>query len=146
MLDVGHNELAAEALAAFLQQSGRMNTICVLAMLADKSAEAVAQAMAHVGKRWLCADSPGQRGQSGERLAARLRSVLPNAEISAFGALSDALQTALSTAGANDTVLVFGSFTTVSAAAAWLKNSLQHDGHDADRITLVEAGKGSREK
>ena len=143
LLDVGHNELAAEALAAYLQDSGRVNTICVLAMLADKSAEAVARAMAQVSKRWLCADSPGSRGQSGERLAQRLKSVLPNAEIGVFGPLANALQAALSNAAAHDTILVFGSFTTVSAAADWLKSRLQQDGHDADRITLIEPGKGS---
>ena len=130
-------------LAAYLQDSGRVNTICVLAMLADKSAEAVARAMAQVSKRWLCADSPGSRGQSGERLAQRLRSALPSAEIGAFGSLADALQAALSSAAAHDTILVFGSFTTVSAAADWLKSRLRQDGRDADRITLIEPGKGS---
>ncbi len=146
LLDVGHNELAAQALAAFLQDSGRLNPICVLSMLADKSAEAVARAMGHVCKRWLCADSPGARGQSGERLAQRLISVLPDADISVFGPVDDALHAALSNADEYDTILVFGSFTTVSAAAACLDNSLQHDAHDADRITFVKSGKGSREK
>jgi dihydrofolate synthase/folylpolyglutamate synthase len=135
LLDVGHNELAAEALAAFLEDSRRFNTTCVLAMLADKSAEAVALAFGQVAKRWLCADSKGPRGQSGERLAQRISTALPTAGVSAFGALGDALQEALSTAQANETILVFGSFSTVSAAADWLKNSLQHDGHDTDRIT-----------
>jgi len=142
LLDVGHNELAAEALAAFLQASGRNGAICVLAMLADKSAEAVALAMAPVCKRWLCADSPGARGQSGERRARRLKAVLPESTVDVFGPVGDALRKALSSASADETILVFGSFTTVAAAAQWL----QHDVHDADRITVDESEKTSREK
>lgn len=141
LLDVGHNELAAQALASFLQGSGRNSTICVLAMLADKSAEAVAHAMAAVCRRWLCADSPGKRGQSGERLAQRLKSVLPDAEVMVFGPLGDALQAALAQAAGDETVLVFGSFTTVAAAAEWI----QHVGHDAARISVDESGNPGRE-
>lgn len=146
LLDVGHNELAAEALAAYLEESHRLNTSCVLAMLADKSAEAVALALGHRAGRWLCADSPGPRGQSGERLAQRISGVLPGARVTAFNALGDALQEAVSGAQAHETILVFGSFTTVSAAAGWLRNSLQHDGHDADRITATEPAKDILEK
>ena len=146
ILDVGHNGLAAKALAAFLEEKHGSNTICVLAMLADKPAEVVATTMDHVCKRWLCADSKGPRGQTGERLAERLKSALPGAHISAFGPLDDAVRAALSMAGKHKTILVFGSFTTVSAAADCLKNSLQHDGHDADRITSDESGKNPREK
>lgn len=146
LLDVGHNALAAAALAAFLENSGRTNTTCVLAMLADKSAEDVALALGHVCKRWLCADSASDRGQTGERLAQRIGSVLPDARIDAFALLADALQEALDHAGKNETILVFGSFLTVSAAAQWLQNSLKHDGHDADRITGDESVIGPREK
>lgn len=146
ILDVGHNELAAEVLADFLENKPHSNTICVLAMLADKSAEKVALAMGHVCKRWLCADSPGPRGQTGEHLARRLRSALPAAKVTAYGPLGEALQAALSSADKNQTILVFGSFSTVSGAAHWLQNSLQHDRHDADRITANESAKGTREK
>ena len=115
-------------------------------MLADKPAEVVATTMDHVCKYWLCADSKGQRGQTGERLAERLKTALPNAQISAFGPLDDAIRAALSMVEEHETILVFGSFLTVSAAADILKNSLQHDGHDADRITSDESGKNPREK
>ena len=140
LLDVGHNELAAAALAGFLEDSGRVSTHCVLAMLADKSAEAVALAMGHVCQSWLCADSPGPRGQSGERLAQRLGATMPGAKIKAYGSLDEAMQAALLTAKEKDTILVFGSFSTVSAAAQWVQNSLQHNGHDADRINEGESG------
>ena len=146
ILDVGHNGLAAKALTTFLEEKHGSSTICVLAMLADKPAEVVATTMGHVCKRWLCADLRGPRGQTGERLAERLKTALPNAQISAFGPLDDAIQAALSMVEEHETILVFGSFLTVSAASDILKNSLQHDGHDADRITPDESGKNPREK
>ncbi len=135
LLDVGHNELAAEVVAAYLQDNNRSNVTCVLAMLADKPAEAVALALGNVCTRWLCADSPGDRGQSGELLASRVKTALPSARVSSFRLLDQAMQTAVSTVNEKETILVFGSFTTVSAAAGWLQNSMQRDGHDAAKIT-----------
>ena len=125
LLDVGHNELAANAVATFLKENKRSNTTCVLAMLADKSAEAVASALGAVCGQWLCADSNGQRGQSGELLAQRVKTALPGAKVSSFGPLDDAMQEAVATVSEDGTILVFGSFLTVSAAASWLQNSRQ---------------------
>jgi folylpolyglutamate synthase/dihydropteroate synthase len=127
LLDVGHNELAAEAVAAFLEDNKRSNTTCVLAMLADKPAEAVALALGKICQRWLCADSPGDRGQKGTGLARRIKDALPGAVVSSFGPLDEAMQAAVSSAVESDTILVFGSFTTVSGAANWLQNSMQRD-------------------
>ena len=104
-------------------------------MLADKHAEAVALALGRVCKRWLCANTPGQRGQAGEVLAQRVKTVLPGAGVVAFGSLSAALQEAVSSVSRDQTILVFGSFSTVSGAAAWVQNSMQHDNHDAAKIT-----------
>ena len=134
LLDVGHNALAAEAVAAYLKENKRTNTTCVLAMLADKPAEAVALALGGVCKRWLCADSSGDRGQSGRSLTRRVKSVLPGAEVSFFGPLGDAMQFALANVDETETILIFGSFTTVSAAASWIQNSMQHDRHDTAKI------------
>ena len=135
LLDVGHNELAAEVVANFLKHSGKTNITCVLAMLADKHAEEVAVALGKVCKRWSCADSPGKRGQAGELLARRIKAALPDAKVAAFGSLDVALQQVLSSASEDETILVFGSFSTVAVAAAWVQNSMQHDSHDAAKIT-----------
>lgn len=135
LLDVGHNELAAKAVAGFLRDNDRSNTVCVLAMLADKSAEAVAAVLGDVCGLWLCADSNGERGQAGDLLARRVKTVLPDAKVSSFGPLGDAMQRAILSVDDDGTILVFGSFLTVAAAASWLQNSMQHGGHDADRIT-----------
>ena len=135
LLDVGHNQLAAEVVAVFLEDNKRSNTTCVLAMLADKQVEAVALTLGKVCRRWLCADSPGNRGQTGELLARRVKTALPDAEVSFFGQLGDAMQEAVSSVEKNETILVFGSFSTVSGAAGWLQNSMQRGRHDAAKIT-----------
>lgn len=135
LLDVGHNALAAEVVAAFLEENKIDNITCVVAMLADKPAEAVADALAAVCQRWLCADAPGDRGQQGKVLARRIKTALPAADVSGFGPLDEALQAAVSLADKDDTILVFGSFSTVSGAANWLQKSMQRDGHDTARIT-----------
>jgi len=145
LLDVGHNELAAEVVADYLQDKQRSSVTCVLAMLAGKPAEAVATALGNVCTRWLCASSPGDRGQSGELLAYRVKAALPSASVSSFHLLEDAMQTALLTVGKDETILVFGSFTTVSVAADWLQDSMQRDAHDAAKITRGESGTHSRD-
>ena len=136
LLDVGHNELAAEAIADYLLESGKTNISCVLAMLKDKSAEAVALALGGVCKRWFCTSSSGARAQSGEMLARRVSSALPDADVGYFESMAESLQMAVSKARVDDTILVFGSFTTVSAAADWLKTGHGHEVLDAAKLTL----------
>jgi dihydrofolate synthase/folylpolyglutamate synthase len=138
ILDVGHNELAAEVVAAYFRQKNNSAVTCVLAMLADKSAEAVALALGGVCRRWLCAGSFGERGQSGQVLARRIETELPSAEVRSFEALDEAMQEALSSTDADETILVFGSFSTVLAAADWLQNSMQQDSHDAAKINGIQ--------
>jgi len=131
ILDVGHNELAAQALAEYLRDSGHSNVTCVVAMLADKAVEATALALGSFCSRWVCADSTGSRGQSAQVLAGRIEAVLPAAKVDAGGSVEDAMASTLARVNADETILVFGSFTTVSSAANWL----QRDAHDAARIT-----------
>jgi len=119
MLDVGHNALAAEVVAETLRENNLSNVTCVLAMLAAKPAETVAVALDGVCGRWLCADSPGDRGQHGELLARRVKDALPAARVSSVGSIEAAMDRALSLVGKVGTILVFGSFSAVSGALAW---------------------------
>ncbi len=121
LLDVGHNALAADAVATYLQASARTQVTCVLAMLADKAAESVALSLGKVCQRWLCADSPGPRGQSGKALMRRLKTTLPAAQLSCFKTLDEAMCEAVASTGERDTILVFGSFSTVASVAKWVK-------------------------
>jgi dihydrofolate synthase/folylpolyglutamate synthase len=134
ILDVGHNAMAARVVADFLVRSERSSVTCVLAMLGDKPVEDVAVTLGEVCNRWYCASSPGARGQTAGVLSDRLQKALPGADITEVEDLGDALQIALENTDSRDTILVFGSFTTVAAALGWIKNSLQHDRHDTARI------------
>ena len=125
LIDVGHNALAAEVVARYLNQNKKADVVCVLAMLADKPAESVARALNSVCKHWLCADSHGERGQSGELLAGRVKAVLPTAKVNSFKLIDAALEKALSLAGKSDTVLVFGSFPTAADTFTWQQNRLK---------------------
>ena len=125
-LDVGHNAMAAEAVATFLagQERRGAGTVCVLAMLADKPAEEVALALGGSCQHWLCAGLPGQRGQTGEVLAQRVVSALPEADVQATRCVDEAMQAALADHGGFGRVLVFGSFVTVASATNWLRAQL----------------------
>jgi dihydrofolate synthase/folylpolyglutamate synthase len=128
LLDVGHNALAAEAVAAHLAKLDHgkgATTLCVLAMLADKSAEDVALAMQGVCGHWICAGLPGKRGQTGIALARRVLAVLPGADVQTATNVDDAMQAALARRGF-DRILVFGSFVTIATAANWVRERMQH--------------------
>jgi dihydrofolate synthase/folylpolyglutamate synthase len=129
-LDVGHNTLAAESVASFLagQEPLGAGNVCVLAMLADKPAEEVAVALSETCQRWLCAGLPGDRGQTGEALAQRIKTALPAADVRALPGVDEAMQAALTDQDGFGRVLVFGSFVTVAAAADWLRVHIQHTG------------------
>jgi len=119
-LDVGHNPMAADAVADALlpiREAGNIrNCRCVLAMLADKDAAGAADELRPLVTHWYCAGLPGSRGQSGAQLAARMQEAVGAAPIRVFDSVQQALRAALADSGPDDGVLVFGSFLTVAAA------------------------------
>jgi len=125
LVDVGHNALAAEAVAEYFQLNHQTNVICILAMLADKPAGSVALVLGGVCGHWLCADSPGERGQSGALLASRVKDALPAAQVSSVKSMDAAMEKALSLAGKDKTILIFGSFSTAAEAFTWRQNRLK---------------------
>jgi dihydrofolate synthase/folylpolyglutamate synthase len=138
LLDVGHNALAAAAVAEWLlRERGRgaiAEVTCVLAMLADKPAGEVARALQPVTERWVCAGLPGTRGQTGEALAERVNAVLEGGEVRAERTVEEAMEVAVAAVGDAGCVLVFGSFVTVAAASAWIGRHMQRGPHDAAKI------------
>ncbi len=135
LLDVGHNALAARAVAAQLRAGGVASTACVIAMLADKPVEMVARALDQVCRCWICVDSHGDRGQRGARLAKRIQAVLPETDVSDIATFSAAIEKAIDLVGEDGTVLVFGSFSVVADATRWLQNRIQHGFNDAAKMT-----------
>jgi dihydrofolate synthase/folylpolyglutamate synthase len=119
-LDVGHNEMAAAAVAATLQSPDGAGSPgacrCVLGMLVDKDANGTAAALAPLITHWYCCGLPGPRGQSGASLAGRIESAVDGRPVAAFESVAGGLRAALREAAAGDAVLVFGSFLTVEEA------------------------------
>jgi dihydrofolate synthase/folylpolyglutamate synthase len=120
MIDVGHNPMAAEAVAKVLQDSmkGRPGSRCrcVIAMLADKDAASVAGILGSLVSDWYCAGLPGDRGQTGAELAARIGSGSGGESIHVCPDVDQALDQALKVSSPEDCILVFGSFLTAGAA------------------------------
>jgi dihydrofolate synthase/folylpolyglutamate synthase len=118
IIDVGHNPLAARAVARHLEKLSRngRRMFCILAMLKDKDTEQVSLALNSVIDHWYCAGLTGERGQSGEELAQRLAKALPGSNVRTFETVAQAVDEARSNASDNDRVLVFGSFETAACA------------------------------
>ncbi len=120
-VDVGHNPMAARAVAATagdaMRSEGLARCRCVLAMLADKDAAGVAEELAPVVSGWYCAGLEGERGQSGHALAGRLEQAGLSGRLYSFDSVSEALDAAVSDSAKNEAVLAFGSFFTAAEAA-----------------------------
>jgi len=117
IFDVAHNVEAAQVLAEHLQSElpGRRVHL-VLGMLADKPVEAFCRVLAPHLQYVYCAALPTPRGLSAEGLVARVRST--GVEASGFADVAGAMRAAFDAAGAEDQVLVTGSFLTVAEGLA----------------------------
>jgi len=123
-VDVGHNVLAAVAVLQSLRgisaQDAALNCHCVIGMLADKDAAAIAQILEPAVSSWYCAGLGGERGQSGEELAMQIRAGTVNAKVVSCADVDTALDAALGALNAQSPaagfLLVFGSFSTAEQA------------------------------
>ncbi|HEX4598119.1 MAG TPA: bifunctional tetrahydrofolate synthase/dihydrofolate synthase [Burkholderiaceae bacterium] len=129
ILDVAHNPQAAEALAATLDQhpsEGR--THAVFAMLRDKDVAGVVEQIGSRVDRWYLAPTSGARGMDVQTLASIVQQVpaIAGRIVERFESVPDALAAARSAAGADDRILVFGSFVTVADAVRVLHSDSGH--------------------
>ena len=123
-VDVGHNALAAEAIVETLCKINPPDTEikchCVIGMLADKDAVAVARTLEPVVSGWYCTGLEGERGQTGDELARQVRAATVNAKITSCVDVNAALDIALEELSrerrASGCILVFGSFSTAAQA------------------------------
>jgi dihydrofolate synthase/folylpolyglutamate synthase len=120
ILDVAHNPHAARALAANLNALPRTGRrLAVIAMLADKDADSVIDAMKEQFDHWYLAGLSGTRGRAAAQLATVLQSKgLP---LSVHGDVASAWQAACQEAKAADTIAAFGSFHTVAEVMALIQ-------------------------
>lgn len=123
LVDVGHNPQAAAALAQWLAAHPVAGaTRAVYAALADKDAPGVVAQLAGVVDQWYLAglEGEGVRSCDSATLRARLAGSVA-AQGSLHPEVDAALQAALATSGADDRVLVFGSFHTAARALRLLQ-------------------------
>lgn len=122
--DVAHNPHAVASLVAQLQsQPIAGKTHMVIAMLADKPASEVVELLVPVADDWYTAGLEDQpRGLSSNAMASVVKSALlahtgADVKLCAEHTVEDAIAAAMSAAGAQDRVVILGSFYTVAAAA-----------------------------
>jgi len=122
VVDVAHNPQAARELAAWLRAQPPATTAAVFAVLADKDAAAMVEALAGSVSRWHLAGLAGSgRGQEVDAFAARLAGTAADSGTRDAG-VADALARALAASPAGGRVLVFGSFHTAAAALEALRS------------------------
>ena len=114
LVDVAHNPLAVQALAAYLEaRRPRPRRHAVCGILGDKDARAMLHALVPEIDAWYLASLPGARGRCAAELARELPETATN---TAFDSVEDALRAALHARSEGDEIVVFGSFVTVDRA------------------------------
>ncbi|MCC6071539.1 bifunctional tetrahydrofolate synthase/dihydrofolate synthase [Massilia sp. GCM10020059] len=131
ILDVAHNPHAASALAQNLGNMGfHPFTYAVFGIMEDKDIDGVIAPMAEFVDHWCVADLPSPRSASSGKLAEKLAALRPASakegeySVSAFPDPAQAFANAMSRAGENDRIVVFGSFYTVAGVMAARKSSI----------------------
>lgn len=124
--DVGHNPHGAQWLSAELAHHyPGLPVMAVYAALADKDASGVAQALTTQVSHWYLGGLEGARGRSSDALQATLDEVVPRQQTTSCGSVEAALDQAITAAGDDGLVLVFGSFLTVAAARQYLLSAVR---------------------
>ncbi len=118
ILDVGHNPHAALVLAQNvrdLKTEGR--TIAVFGMLADKDMLDVVKIMSPVIDEWFITGLPGPRGADSQTLSrVMLEAGVEVDKMHVYDGVDQALNSARQATAIADTIIIFGSFVTVTAA------------------------------
>ncbi|USX16053.1 bifunctional tetrahydrofolate synthase/dihydrofolate synthase [Oxalobacteraceae bacterium OTU3CAMAD1] len=128
ILDVAHNPHAASALNQNLGNMGfHPYTYAVFGSMHDKDIDGVIAAMSEHVDHWCLANLPSPRAASASELAAKVQIVQAEKSertINIFDDPAAAFANAMSRAGENDRIVVFGSFLTVAGVMAARKSSL----------------------
>ncbi len=115
VLDVAHNEEASRYLSMRLQNlqiAGKMHLI--LGMLKDKDRAAVIDKLAALAPHWHLVSLQGPRASKATELQEFV-----NGALSSYDSVKDALESLEPQVGADDLVVVCGSFLTVTEALEW---------------------------
>ncbi|UOD30615.1 bifunctional tetrahydrofolate synthase/dihydrofolate synthase [Massilia violaceinigra] len=130
ILDVAHNPHAAAALAQNLGNMGfHPYTYAVFGIMQDKDIDGVIAPMAPYVDHWCVANLPSPRAADVDMLADTLAALPPGdakpgeRSVNTFADPAAAFANAMSRAGENDRIVVFGSFYTVAGVMAARKSS-----------------------
>jgi len=128
VVDVAHNVQAAGQLAGWLKDNPKP-TRAVFSALKDKDIEGIVAELDGLIGKWYLAGigDAGKRGLTGTALAERLAPILEPGRRAVLATVAEALLAARAEAGADERVLVFGSFHTVAEA-------LKTSGAERDRL------------
>ncbi|MFM9434125.1 dihydrofolate synthase / folylpolyglutamate synthase [Janthinobacterium sp. CG_23.3] len=131
ILDVAHNPHAAAALNQNLGNMGfHPYTYAVFGSMLDKDIDGVMAAMGEHVDHWCVCDLPSARAATASELAAKAQSMLAGRDdsdersVTIFPDPAQAYANAMSRAGENDRIVVFGSFLTVAGVMVARKSSL----------------------
>ena len=131
ILDVAHNPHAASALNQNLGNMGfHPYTYAVFGSMHDKDIDGVLAAMSEHVDHWCLAGLPSPRAATASELAAKVQIILEDKPdsgdhtVSVFDDPAQAFANAMSRAGENDRIVVFGSFLTVAGVMKARKSSL----------------------
>lgn len=122
LLDVAHNPQSAGYLAAQLQfiKAGYARVHLLVGMLKDKDIEHSLAPFHALADHWHLVDLPGARGAQASMLVEQLPA---QSSYSYYSDLESGYQQALLSLQANDLLVIFGSFVTVSAVLALQKET-----------------------
>ena len=120
LLDVAHNPQSAGYLAAQLEfiKAGYARVHLLVGMLKDKDIQQSLAPFHILAAHWHLVDLPGARGAQADLLAKHLPA---HSSYSCYSNLESGYQQALLSLQANDLLVIFGSFVTVSAVLALQK-------------------------
>lgn len=131
ILDVAHNPHAASALNQNLGNMGfHPYTYAVFGSMHDKDIDGVLAAMSEHVDHWCLTGLPSPRAATASELAAKVQIMLEDKSdssehtVSIFDDPAQAFANAMSRAGENDRIVVFGSFLTVAGVMKARKSSL----------------------
>lgn len=124
-VDVAHNVQAAKSLASQLSETENQyrSTHAIIAMLADKEVGAVIEQVSPVVDFWHCAGLDSvQRGMSVKRLVSKFEQVNAGVKLRAESTVTQACDSVMRDVKADERIIVFGSFYTVSEAMSYFEH------------------------
>lgn len=122
VLDVAHNPDAAATLADNLRASAeRRPTIALCGVLADKDLGGIVAPLAECFDGWIAVRLHGPRAKPDDQLGAELQKLGVNV-LECAPSIDAACERAITLAGKQGRIVVFGSFLTVGPALEWLRS------------------------